>query len=76
MAERFKAVVLKTIERKLRRFESCSLRHFPRTPFKAVREPPLNCAGTCLGAHPDHYRASLVFRITTLRVFDLLARYF
>jgi hypothetical protein len=29
MAERFKAAVLKTVERKLRGFESLSLRHTP-----------------------------------------------
>ena len=35
MAERFKAAVLKTVERKLRGFESLSLRHKKSTEFQA-----------------------------------------
>jgi hypothetical protein len=47
MAERFKAAVLKTVERKLRGFESLSLRHYFRhrevakridTPYGEVAE--------------------------------------
>jgi hypothetical protein len=34
MAERFKAAVLKTVERKLRGFESLSLRHTTKKPFE------------------------------------------
>jgi hypothetical protein len=60
MAERFKAAVLKTVDREVRGFESLSLRHFEPRPCATAFEAATQILGTYAGnSHGKHQPALL-----------------